>query len=81
MAVSQFMRDMSTAKSVVIEAVIRRDAGHSHRVDAKAAHLTDAEAADMGATNDAHVGTSEAADMTAAKTAAATRKGGTTGCD
>ena len=64
MVVSQFMRGMSAAKSVVIEAAIDRDAGHAHRVDAKAAHVTDAEAADMRATNDAHVSTSEAADMT-----------------
>ena len=79
MVVSQFMRDMSVAKSVVIEAAIHRDAGHAHRVNAKAAHVTDAEAADMRATNDAHVSTSEAADMTAAKTATAARKSGTTG--
>jgi hypothetical protein len=82
MVVSKFMRDMSVAESVVIEAAIYRDAGHAHRVDAKAAHVTDAEAADMRATNDAHVSTSEAADMTAAKattkTATAARKGGTT---
>jgi hypothetical protein len=75
MVVSPFMRDMSVAESVVIEAAIHRDAGHAHRVDAKSA-----EAADMRATNDAHVSTSEAADMTAAKAATATRKGGTTGC-
>ena len=80
MAVSQFMRDVSAAKSVVIEDAIRRDTGHAHRVDAKAAHVTNAEAADMRATNDAHVSTSEAADMTAAKAATAARKGGTTGC-
>ena len=82
MVVSQSMRNMSVAESVVIEAAIYRDAGHAHRVNAKAAHVTDAEAADMRATNDAHVSTSEAADMTAAKattkTATAARKGGTT---
>ena len=81
MAVSQFMRDMSTAESAVIEAAIHRDAGHAHRMDAKAAHVTDAKAADVRATNDAHVGTSEGADMTAAKAATAARKGGTTGRD
>ena len=80
MVVSQFMRDMSVAESVVIEVAIHRNAGHAHRVDAKAAHVTDAEAADMRATNDAHVSTSEAADMTAAKAATAARKGGTAGC-
>ena len=51
MVVSQFMRDMSVAEPVVIAAAIHRDAGHAHRVDAKAAHVTDAEAADMGATS------------------------------
>ena len=78
MVVSQFMRDMSVAESVVIKAAIHRDAGHAHRVDAKAAHVTDAEAADMSAANDAPVSTSEAADVTATKTATATRKRGTT---
>ena len=78
MAVSQFMRDMSAAESVVIEAAIHRDAGHAHRVNTNAADVTDAGAADMGATNDAHVSTSETADMTAAKTATAAREGGTT---
>ena len=56
-----------------------RDAGRAHRVNTKAAHVTDAEAADMRASNDAHVSTSEAADVTPAKTATATRQGGTTG--
>jgi hypothetical protein len=64
---------MSVAESVVIEAAIHRDAGHAHRVHAKAAHVTDAEAADMRSTNDANVSTSEAADVTAA----AARKSGT----
>ncbi|HET6841754.1 MAG TPA: hypothetical protein VFK06_08715, partial [Candidatus Angelobacter sp.] len=77
MVVSPFMRDMSVAESVVIEAAINRDAGHAHRVHAKAAHVTDAEAADMRSTNDANVSTSEAADVTAAKTATAARKSGT----
>ena len=75
MVVSQFMRDMSVAESVVIEAAIHRDAGHAHRVNTKAAHVTDAEAADMRATNDAHVSTAEATDMTAAKTATARAQG------
>jgi hypothetical protein len=79
MMVSQFMREISMAESVVIEATIHRDAWRAHRVNTKAAHVTDAEAADMRATNDAHVSTSEAADVTAAKTATATRQGGTTG--
>jgi hypothetical protein len=84
MAVSQFMRHMSAAKCVVIEAAIHRDAGHAHRVDAKAAHVTDAEVADMSATNNSgangpHVSTAEATEMTAAKTATAARKDGTTG--
>jgi hypothetical protein len=78
MAVSQFMRDMSAAKSVVIEAAIHRDTGHVHLVNTRA-NVTDAEAADMRTTNGAHVSTSEAADMTAAKTAAPARKNGTTG--
>jgi hypothetical protein len=78
MAVSQLMRDMSVAESVVFEAAIHRNAGHAHRVNTKAAHVTDAEAAGMRATNDAHVSTSEAADVTAAKTATAARQGGTT---
>jgi D-alanyl-D-alanine carboxypeptidase len=69
---------MSVAESVVIEAAIRRDARHAHRVNTKAAHMTDAEAAAMRATNDTHVGTSKATDMTAAKTATAAREGGTT---
>jgi hypothetical protein len=77
MVVSQFMREMSVAESVVIEAAIHRGAGHAHRMNAKAAHVTDAEAADMRATNDANVSTSEAADVTAAKTATAARKSGT----
>jgi hypothetical protein len=80
LVVSQFMRDMSTAESVVTEATIHRDAGHAHRVNTKAAHVTGAEAADMRATDDAHVSTTEAANMTATKTATAARKGGTTGC-
>jgi hypothetical protein len=75
--VSQFMRDMGVAESVVIEAAIHRDAGHAHRVNTKAAHVTDAEAAGMRATGDAHVSTAEATDMTAAKAAAAAREGGT----
>jgi hypothetical protein len=74
--VSEFMRDMSAAESVVIEAAIHRDAGHAHRVNTT--HVTDSEAADMRATNDAYVSTSEAADVTATKTATASRKGGTT---
>ena len=79
MAVSEFMRDLSVAESVAIEAAIHRDA-RCARVDAKAAHVTEVEAADVRATNDAHVSTSEAADMTAAKAATAARKGGTAGC-
>jgi hypothetical protein len=77
MALSQFMREMSAAESVVIEAAIRRDAGHAHRVNTNTADVTDA-GADMRATNDAHMSTSETADMTAAKTATAAREGGTT---
>ena len=74
--VSQFMRDMSVAESVAIEAAIHRDAGHAHRVNTT--HVTDSETADMRATNDAHVSASEAADVTATKTATAARKGGAT---
>ena len=77
MAVSQFMRNMSAAEFVVIEAAIHRDARHAHRVNTNAADVTDAGAADMGATNDAHVSTSETADM-AAKTPTAAREGGAT---
>jgi hypothetical protein len=78
MVVSQFMRDMSVAESVVIEAAVHRDAGHAHRVNTNAADVTAAEAANMRATNDAHVSTSETTDMTTAKTTTAARKGGTT---
>ena len=78
MVVSQFMRDMSVAESVVIEAAIHRDAGHAHRVNTKAAYVTDAKAANMRTTNDAQVSASETTDMSATKTSTATRKRGTT---
>ena len=77
MVVSQFMREMSVAEFVVIEAAIHRGAGHAHRMNTNTADVTDAGAADMRATNDAHMSTSETADMTAAKTATAAREGGT----
>jgi hypothetical protein len=72
MAVSQFMRHMSAAKWVVIEAAIHRDTGYARRVNTRAAHVTDAEVADMTTTNDSaadgpHVSSAEATDMTAAK--------------
>jgi hypothetical protein len=83
MAVSQFMRHMSAAKWVVIEAAIHRDTGYARRVNTRAAHVTDAEVADMTTTNDSaadgpHVSSAEATDMTAAKAATAARKDCTT---
>jgi len=75
MAMPQFMRDMSVAESVVVEAAVYCDAGRAPWVDAKPASATDAEDADVRATNDAHVSSAEAADMTAAK-ATTTREGG-----
>jgi hypothetical protein len=54
--VSQFVRDMSMAESVLVEALTHCDAGH--RVDADTANMS-AKAADMRA--------SEAADMSTTK--------------
>jgi hypothetical protein len=73
MAVSQFTRDMSAAKSVIID-----------RVNTRTSHVTNAEVADMSATNNSgangpHVSTAEATETTAAKIATAACKDGTTG--
>ena len=78
MVVSQFVRGVSVAETVAASC---HNAGHVHRVDAKAAHMTGPEATDMSAANDAHMSAPEAtAHVTAAEAATATRKSGTTGC-
>jgi hypothetical protein len=65
--VSQFVRDMSMAESVLVEAVTHCDAGH--RVDAETANMSAAKAADMGASEAADRGASEGANVRTAKAA------------
>jgi hypothetical protein len=53
--VSQFVRDMSMAESVHVEAVTHCDAGH--RVAAETTNMSAAKATDMGASEAANVST------------------------
>jgi hypothetical protein len=55
--VSQFVRDMSAAESVLVEAVTHCDAGH--RVDAKTANMSTAKATDMRAGEAANASTTK----------------------